>query len=165
MCRRAGLQRRRALTGMTYNPFTKVYALARDTDVNYISARPRSRERGAREGRACSIWTALWPIRRADLASAVNTQRTGAGVAPLALSELRPLVSQGARGMLRAGFGLAPDSPGYGALREEFLELVRGNLCRETRCFPAWMRCSRHWSTAGSQWGVVTNKLHASASR
>jgi 2-polyprenyl-6-hydroxyphenyl methylase/3-demethylubiquinone-9 3-methyltransferase len=35
MCRRAQLTVRE-LTGMTYNPLTKVYALGRDTDVNYI---------------------------------------------------------------------------------------------------------------------------------
>jgi 2-polyprenyl-6-hydroxyphenyl methylase/3-demethylubiquinone-9 3-methyltransferase len=35
MCRRAGLTVTR-VTGMTYNPFTKVYSLGRDTDVNYI---------------------------------------------------------------------------------------------------------------------------------
>jgi 2-polyprenyl-6-hydroxyphenyl methylase/3-demethylubiquinone-9 3-methyltransferase len=35
MCRHAGLTLRE-LTGMTYNPLTKVYALRRDTDVNYI---------------------------------------------------------------------------------------------------------------------------------
>jgi 2-polyprenyl-6-hydroxyphenyl methylase/3-demethylubiquinone-9 3-methyltransferase len=35
MCRHASLTVRE-LTGMTYNPLTKVYALARDTDVNYI---------------------------------------------------------------------------------------------------------------------------------
>jgi 2-polyprenyl-6-hydroxyphenyl methylase/3-demethylubiquinone-9 3-methyltransferase len=35
MCRRAGLSVA-GLTGMTYNPFTRVYALGRDTDVNYI---------------------------------------------------------------------------------------------------------------------------------
>ncbi len=34
-CRRAGLETI-GLIGMTYNPFTKVYALAADTDVNYI---------------------------------------------------------------------------------------------------------------------------------
>jgi len=34
-CREAGLEVR-DLVGMTYNPFTKVYALGRDTDVNYI---------------------------------------------------------------------------------------------------------------------------------
>jgi 2-polyprenyl-6-hydroxyphenyl methylase/3-demethylubiquinone-9 3-methyltransferase len=26
----------REITGLTYNPFTKVYALAPDTDVNYM---------------------------------------------------------------------------------------------------------------------------------
>jgi 2-polyprenyl-6-hydroxyphenyl methylase/3-demethylubiquinone-9 3-methyltransferase len=35
MCRQGGLSVS-ALTGLTYNPFTKVYALTADTDVNYI---------------------------------------------------------------------------------------------------------------------------------
>lgn len=35
MCRNAGL-RVADITGMTYNPLTKTYALGRDTDVNYI---------------------------------------------------------------------------------------------------------------------------------
>lgn len=35
MCRAAGLQVS-GVTGMTYNPFTKVYSLGDDTDVNYI---------------------------------------------------------------------------------------------------------------------------------
>ena len=35
MCRAAGLQVE-GITGMTYNPFSKTYALGRDTDVNYI---------------------------------------------------------------------------------------------------------------------------------
>ena len=34
-CRDAGLEVR-GITGMTYNPFTKTYALGGDTDVNYI---------------------------------------------------------------------------------------------------------------------------------
>jgi 2-polyprenyl-6-hydroxyphenyl methylase/3-demethylubiquinone-9 3-methyltransferase len=35
MCRRAGLGVER-ITGMTYNPLTKIYALGPDTGVNYI---------------------------------------------------------------------------------------------------------------------------------
>ena len=35
MCRAAGLQLE-GVTGMTYNPFTKVYSLGSDVDVNYI---------------------------------------------------------------------------------------------------------------------------------
>ena len=35
MCRRAGLDVAH-MTGMTYNPFTKRYALGPDADVNYI---------------------------------------------------------------------------------------------------------------------------------
>jgi 2-polyprenyl-6-hydroxyphenyl methylase/3-demethylubiquinone-9 3-methyltransferase len=39
-CREAGLTVA-DLTGMTYNPFTKVYALGRDVDVNYLMATVR----------------------------------------------------------------------------------------------------------------------------
>jgi 2-polyprenyl-6-hydroxyphenyl methylase/3-demethylubiquinone-9 3-methyltransferase len=35
MCRECGLEIA-GITGMTYNPVTKVYALGRDADVNYI---------------------------------------------------------------------------------------------------------------------------------
>jgi 2-polyprenyl-6-hydroxyphenyl methylase / 3-demethylubiquinone-9 3-methyltransferase len=35
MCRAAELQVE-GLTGMTYNPFTKIYSLGSDSDVNYI---------------------------------------------------------------------------------------------------------------------------------
>jgi phosphoglycolate phosphatase len=94
----------------------------------------------------------------ADLARAVNTQRRARSMAPLALSELRPLVSQGARGMLRAGFGLAPDSPGYGVLREEFLSLYEANLCRETTLFPGMEPLLAALERDGLSWGVVTNK-------
>jgi 2-polyprenyl-6-hydroxyphenyl methylase/3-demethylubiquinone-9 3-methyltransferase len=40
-CRDAGLEMQ-DLTGMTYNPLTKVYALGRDTDVNYITGTRRA---------------------------------------------------------------------------------------------------------------------------
>ncbi|HUP30183.1 MAG TPA: bifunctional 2-polyprenyl-6-hydroxyphenol methylase/3-demethylubiquinol 3-O-methyltransferase UbiG [Usitatibacter sp.] len=39
-CRAAGLEME-DLTGMTYNPLTKIYALGRDVDVNYILAARR----------------------------------------------------------------------------------------------------------------------------
>jgi 2-polyprenyl-6-hydroxyphenyl methylase/3-demethylubiquinone-9 3-methyltransferase len=35
--RRAGLEIA-GMTGMTYNPFTRIYSLTRDTSVNYIAA-------------------------------------------------------------------------------------------------------------------------------
>lgn len=40
-CRQAGLQLR-AMTGLSYNPLTRVYRLSRDTDVNYLMALVRS---------------------------------------------------------------------------------------------------------------------------
>lgn len=53
------------LTGMTYNPLTKVYRLARDVDVNYLmhAGKPSgnnsmARPLPGRRPRSCSTWTA-----------------------------------------------------------------------------------------------------------
>src|SRR6266508_125160 len=77
-CRDSGLAVR-GIVGMTYNPFSRSYALGSDTDVNYLL--------------------------------------------------------HGARGLLKAGFGLTPESEGYNALRDRFLDLYAENLCVETRLF------------------------------
>ena len=94
-----------------------------------------------------------------DLAYAVNLQRHTRGLAPLALERLRPLVSQGARGMLRAGFGLTPDHADYAAMRDEFLSVYAGNLCLETKLFDGMAQVLDAIEAVGLRWGVVTNKL------
>ena len=54
----------------------------------------------------------------ADLGYAVNQQRAARGLETLPMDLLRPLVSQGARGMLRAAFGLLPEHEEYAAFRD-----------------------------------------------
>ena len=93
-----------------------------------------------------------------DLAHAVNLQRRARGLAALPLQQLRPLVSQGARGMLRAGFGLTPEHPEYATMREEFLALYAENLCQHTRLFDGMAQVLDALESAGLIWGVVTNK-------
>ena len=95
----------------------------------------------------------------ADLAYAVNLQRRARGLEELPLQVLRPLVSQGARGMLRAAFGLNPDSPDYGRIRDEFLDLYAQNLVRETVLFPHIGVVLAALDAEGIAWGIVTNKL------
>jgi phosphoglycolate phosphatase len=95
----------------------------------------------------------------ADLGYAVNLQRIARGLEPLPLAALRPLVSHGARGMLRAAFGLAPEHPQYPAFRDEFLELYAANLVRETRLFDGTAQLLERLDQASIAWGVVTNKL------
>ncbi|HXF67263.1 MAG TPA: phosphoglycolate phosphatase [Burkholderiales bacterium] len=93
-----------------------------------------------------------------DLNAALNRVRAARGLAPLPLSATRCHASRGARGLLGAGFGLAPGDPGYDALREEFLAAYGADLCRETRLFPGVPELLGALEASGLRWGVVTNK-------
>ncbi len=94
----------------------------------------------------------------ADLGHVLNLQRLARGLEELPLDRLRPVVSQGARGLLRVGFGLTPGQPGYDALREEFLDLYARNLVRHTRLFEGMAEVLDALESRRLPWGVVTNK-------
>ncbi len=93
-----------------------------------------------------------------DLACALNHMRGVRGLAPLPASATRPVTSLGARGLLKVGFGLAPDHPGYATMRMEFLQLYESNICRETRLFPGMPEVLGALDARRVCWGVVTNK-------
>jgi len=93
-----------------------------------------------------------------DLGGALNRLREDAGRPPLPLAELRPWVSQGVRGMLRAGFGLLPDSPGYRDHYDRFLAHYQGALCAETQVFDGIAPLVERIEACGLHWGIVTNK-------
>jgi len=94
-----------------------------------------------------------------DLAGAANELRAAHGLAPLAYSELRPMVGTGARGMLHAAFGIGPDHARFDALREDFLSRYEARILRETRVFEAMGPVLDALEDAGLRWGIVTNKL------
>jgi len=95
----------------------------------------------------------------ADLAHVLNLQRSARGLEALPLESLRPVVSQGARGLLRKGFALTPESDGYEVMREEFLALYARNLCVQSRLFDGIPELLDALEERGLAWGVVTNKL------
>jgi N-acetyl-D-muramate 6-phosphate phosphatase len=94
-----------------------------------------------------------------DLAYVLNLQLRAHGRPELPVSALRPYVSHGARGMLRAGFGLEAGDAAYLALRDEFLDLYEQNLFRETRLFPGMAELLCSLEQQAIAWGIVTNKL------
>jgi phosphoglycolate phosphatase len=94
-----------------------------------------------------------------DLAYVLNLQLRRHARPELPVSALRPYVSHGARGMLRAGFGLETGDADYAALRDEFLALYEHNLFRETRLFPGIAELLDGLEERSLLWGVVTNKL------
>jgi len=95
----------------------------------------------------------------ADLGHVLNLQREARGLSAVPLETLRPLVSQGARGMLRAGFGLTPEDTEYTAMRDEFLDLYADNLDRNTHLFDGIPELLAALDARELRWGVVTNKM------
>lgn len=94
-----------------------------------------------------------------DMARTVNEMRARRGLAEVEESVVRPYVSQGARGMICAAFGMTPDHPDYGAMREEFLGIYSDNLCIDSRLFPGMDAVLDTLEGEGIAWGVVTNKF------
>ena len=94
-----------------------------------------------------------------DMAHTVNEMRRRRGLAPVALSVVRPHVSKGARGMILAAFDMTIDHPDYAAMREEFLEIYAGKLYVDTVLFPGMDALLDRLDAENVAWGVVTNKF------
>lgn len=94
-----------------------------------------------------------------DLAYAANTLRLADGVPPLPVEVLRPLASQGARGLIKEAVGLSPEDPGFEHARLRFLAAYEANLCVYTQLFPGIMPLLAGIEERGLPWGIVTNKV------
>jgi phosphoglycolate phosphatase len=94
-----------------------------------------------------------------DMARTVNQMRTRRGLAAVPAELVRPQVSNGARGMIIAAFGITTEHPDFQAMREEFLELYAGNLCIDSRLFDGMEELLTQLESSGIAWGVVTNKF------
>jgi phosphoglycolate phosphatase len=94
-----------------------------------------------------------------DLAAAVNKMRHERGLEMVPLDDLRPLASAGARGLIGGAFGIGPEHPDYGSMREEFLANYEADLCIETTLFPGIDEVLDELDERGVRWGIVTNKV------
>lgn len=93
-----------------------------------------------------------------DLAAALNRVRGARGLDPVPLAHLRPYASHGARGLLGAGMGIAPDHPEYEMLRAHFLVQYESALCVDTALFDAVDAVLDAIEARELAWGIVTNK-------
>ncbi len=93
-----------------------------------------------------------------DLGRALNRLRVEQRLEPLPIAIMRAHASSGARGLLKAGLGLTPESEGYNALRDRFLDLYAENLCVETRLFEGIPELLSMIEARPLPWGIVTNK-------
>lgn len=93
-----------------------------------------------------------------DLGGALNRVRGEEGLPPLPLAALRPVVSQGVRGLLRVGFALQPEDAAYAALQERVLAHYAAGICDETVLFPGVDALLEGLEVRGLPWGIITNK-------
>lgn len=93
-----------------------------------------------------------------DLAAAANHLRAQQGLSTLPLSALRPVASQGARGLLRVAFGLQPEDAAFPSMRDAFLEQYRSKICQHSTLFPGMTQVLRWLENQEIPWGIVTNK-------
>lgn len=94
-----------------------------------------------------------------DLAAAANRQRTRRGLQAQPYETLRPVASQGARGLLRVALSMLPDHPEYESTRLQFLEDYASNSTVHSRLFPGITELLRGIRERGHAWGIVTNKV------
>lgn len=94
-----------------------------------------------------------------DLAAAANRMRESRGLAPLPDAEYRAWAGSGARGMLRVGFQLTPESPTFEAMKAEFFDAYEAGLCERTDLFEGVAALIDALDAQALPWGIVTNKM------
>jgi phosphoglycolate phosphatase len=93
-----------------------------------------------------------------DLAAALNHLRREDGLQDLPLELLRPVASNGVRGLLGVGLGLGTDDPRYDDYARRFLDRYRTALCVATTLFDGVPALLDALEAREIPWGVVTNK-------
>lgn len=93
-----------------------------------------------------------------DLGGTANFLLQEEGRPQQSIEILRPWVSQGVRGLLRAGFGIDKSHADYERLSHRFLEIYASRLCDETRLFDGIPELLLALDSMGLAWGIVTNK-------
>jgi phosphoglycolate phosphatase len=94
-----------------------------------------------------------------DLAATANTMRVARGLEPLPYTELRPLASHGARGLLGRALGVTPPHQEFEPLRQEFFSRYEAALCVHSRLFDGIEALLAALEADGRRWGIVTNKI------
>jgi N-acetyl-D-muramate 6-phosphate phosphatase len=92
-----------------------------------------------------------------DMAAALNVLRVEESLPRLPFPEVRPLVSHGARALVRHGFPAA-QGQWFESLRQRFLAIYAGSLAIETRPYGGVLEALAYLDSQAVPWGIVTNK-------
>ncbi len=93
-----------------------------------------------------------------DMAAALNLLLAEAKREQVDLDTIRPNVSNGARALVRLGFGDKLEPKEEESLIERFLKIYAENLCRQSRLMPGFGEVLVSLGERELPWGIVTNK-------
>lgn len=93
-----------------------------------------------------------------DMAASANRLRVARGMQPMPVEQLRPFVSMGARGLVKASLGFDVDHPEFEAARVAFLADYEQNSTTDTVLFDGIGELLQSIRAADMRWGIVTNK-------
>jgi len=93
-----------------------------------------------------------------DFIRCLNELRLSHGLPALPAPHIRRSVSNGARAMIKVGFGLEPDHPDYLEKHTAFLDLYEAGVAVETTLFEGMDNLLKSLEARGIPWGIVTNK-------
>lgn len=95
-----------------------------------------------------------------DLGAALNHVLALHGKPAIPIETSRLQASHGSAGLLKLGFGIGPNEPGFDELRSAFLAHYDAHLSDHTRLFPGMPELVNHLEQRNVRWGIVTNKPH-----
>ena len=93
-----------------------------------------------------------------DFIACLNKLLTLNGKNPIPASEVRKVVSDGARAMITLAFGIKEGEEGFENLKQQFLDLYLENIAVHSRLFPTLNDLISWCNEQGIPWGIVTNK-------
>ncbi len=94
----------------------------------------------------------------AEFTLSLNRLRQEWKLPPLSAGQVRPMVSDGARALVRFALELEDDAE-VEEQRQHFLEIYAGVLGRDCRLFPGISRLLHQLEQREVPWGIVTNKM------
>ncbi|MFV2028763.1 HAD family hydrolase [Neisseria sp. S1] len=95
-----------------------------------------------------------------DLGGALNTLLRRYGLPEKNMTEIRPVASHGARGLIFLGAGIGKDHPDYTQWRQEYLAEYERCFDCDTVLFEGINDLICVLDQAGIKWGIITNKPH-----
>ncbi|GAA3950073.1 HAD-IA family hydrolase [Allohahella marinimesophila] len=93
-----------------------------------------------------------------DFHRVVNLQRERYQRAPLDYSQVRPVVSSGARALIGLSFGIDDSHHSYSEKRQELLDLYLEFIRVDSQLFEGLEAVIESIERKGIKWGIVTNK-------